>query len=114
MEILTECLSELIEQRSLRAAAMTAVMRAIMGGQYGEAEVAAFLTALRTKGETAEEIAAAARVLREHMLPLDCARRDLLDTCGTGGDGQGTFNISTAAALVAAACGADVVKHGNR
>jgi len=72
------------------------------------------LTALRMKGETAAELAAAAAVLREHMIRFETGREDVLDTCGIGGDGQGTFNISTAAALLAAGAGVVVVKHGNR
>jgi anthranilate phosphoribosyltransferase len=85
-----------------------------MEGRAADAEIAAFLTALRVKGETADEIAGAVTALRAHMVPLDTGGRDVLDTCGTGGDGRNTFNISTAAALVAAACGVPVVKHGNR
>ncbi len=114
MDTLAEFLSQLVEKQSLSAQAMTAAMRAVMAGQCAEAEIAAFLTALRMKGESAEEIAAAAGVLREHMTPINTGGRDVLDTCGTGGDGRCTFNISTAAALVAAACAVPVVKHGNR
>jgi anthranilate phosphoribosyltransferase len=90
------------------------ILSEMMAGRCGNAEAAEFLLALRAKGETAREIAWAARVLREHMIPWDCGRDDVLDTCGTGGDGSGTFNISTATALVAAGAGVPVVKHGNR
>jgi anthranilate phosphoribosyltransferase len=76
--------------------------------------LAALLVALRMKGETAEELAAAAAAMRERMVPLETGRSDVLDTCGTGGDGSDTFNISTATALVVAGCGVPVVKHGNR
>jgi anthranilate phosphoribosyltransferase len=107
-------LAELLAGRHLSATQMSQAMEAIMTGQCGEAEAAAFLVALRSKGETAAEIAAAARSLRQHMVRWDPGRPGVLDTCGTGGDGSGTFNISTAAALVAAACGVPVVKHGNR
>src|SRR5947209_11205537 len=93
---------------------MTVVMRVVLAGGCGEAEVAALLVALRMKGETADELAEAAAVLRECMTPLETGRDDVLDTCGTGGDGSGTFNISTATALVAAGAGVPVVKHGNR
>lgn len=89
------------------------VMSEMIAGRCADAEIAAFLTALRMKGETAREIAAAAQVLRENMVRWT-PNQDVLDTCGTGGDGAGTFNISTAAALVAAGAGAPVVKHGNR
>src|SRR5439155_1429699 len=85
-----------------------------VAGHVGDARAAAFLTALRMKGETAGEIAAAAEVLREQMVRLVPISGPVLDTCGTGGDDSGTFNISTAAALVAAAAGIPVVKHGNR
>jgi anthranilate phosphoribosyltransferase len=86
---------------------------AIMDGKTGDIQVAAFLTALHMRGETIEEIAAAAEALRARALTVD-APADAIDTCGTGGDGLGTLNISTAAAIVAAACGAKIAKHGNR
>ncbi len=89
-------------------------MAQLMSGHCPEADAAAFLVALRMKGETAREIAAAARVLREHMVRWQPGVTGVLDTCGTGGDGSGTFNISTATALVIAAAGVPVVKHGNR
>lgn len=89
-------------------------MRHMVSGSATEAEIAAVAVALRMKGETAVEVAAAATVLREHMVRLETGRDDVLDTCGTGGDGASTFNISTAAALVTAAAGVPVVKHGNR
>lgn len=107
-------LSALMERRDLPVMHMCQLMHGILGGVCGDVEVAALLTALHTKGETADELAAAAAVLREHCLPLVSGRTDVLDTCGTGGDGSCTFNISTAAALVAAAAGVAVVKHGNR
>jgi anthranilate phosphoribosyltransferase len=112
--MLTEALANLSERRDLAPEAMRVALRAIMAGQCSEPQIAAFLTALRVKGETPAELAAAAAVLREHMIRLDVGARTVLDTCGTGGDHQGTFNISTAAALVVAGCGVPVVKHGNR
>jgi anthranilate phosphoribosyltransferase len=111
---ITDILSTLTERRDLAEGPMRALMAALMAGRVGEAETAAVLVALRMKGESAAELAAAAAVLREHMIKLETGRPDVLDTCGTGGDGSGTFNVSTAAALVAAACGVPVVKHGNR
>jgi anthranilate phosphoribosyltransferase len=86
----------------------------ILSGQAQEAELAAFLTALRCKGETASNVVAAVQVLRRHAVPLPTGGREVVDTCGTGGDGQSTFNISTTTAFVVAACGVPVVKHGNR
>jgi anthranilate phosphoribosyltransferase len=109
-----ELLGFLLERRNLSASQMRTLLEGVFGGSCGEVETAALLIALRAKGETAGEIAAAARVLREHMVHLDLGREGLLDTSGTGGDGAGTFNISTAAALVAAGAGVPVVKHGNR
>lgn len=87
---------------------------AIMQGQISDAQIALFLTALKTKGETAAEIAGAASALRGHMRKIGSPHELFLDTCGTGGDGARTFNISTAAALVVAAAGVPVAKHGNR
>jgi anthranilate phosphoribosyltransferase len=103
-----------LERRELTPAQTTTLFDELMSGRVGDAEAAALLIALRMKGETANELAAAARVLRSHMNRLETGRGGVLDTCGTGGDGTGTFNISTAAALVAAAAGVPVVKHGNR
>lgn len=99
----------------LSADAMTRVMTAIMTGHSSDEEIRTFLTTLARRGETAEEIAAAVRVLRSQAVALPLSHPDeLCDTCGTGGDGQGTFNISTLAALVAASAGVRVAKHGNR
>jgi anthranilate phosphoribosyltransferase len=106
-------LTALTERRDLDAAQMRTLMREVVGGRCGEAETAALLVALRMKGETAVELAAAAAVLREHMVRLETGL-PVLDTCGTGGDASGTFNISTATALVVAGAGVPVVKHGNR
>ncbi len=86
----------------------------IMRGAWPEEQMAVFLTALHHKGETAEEVAGAAAAMRQHMTRLRSDHPVLLDTCGTGGDGSGTFNISTAAAIVTAAAGVPVAKHGNR
>ncbi len=107
-------LAALLERRDLSAMHMCQLMHGILDGACGEVETAALLTALHMKGETADELAAAAAVLREYCLPLAAGANDVLDTCGTGGDGSCTFNISTAAALVAAGAGVPVVKHGNR
>lgn len=101
-------------RRELSEPQLRWIMGEMMAGRLGDHDASAFLLALREKGETGREIAWAARVLREHMLRWDAGRDDILDTCGTGGDGSGTFNISTATALVVAGAGVPVVKHGNR
>lgn len=104
----------MIARRDLSETQMRAVMERMISGQSSEIEMSAVLVALRAKGESIIEIATAAAVLREHMIRLETGRDGVLDTSGTGGDGAGTFNISTAAALVAAGAGVPVVKHGNR
>jgi anthranilate phosphoribosyltransferase len=93
---------------------MADVIDRVMGGECTEEQVAALLLGLRAKGETVEEIAGAARAMRKHMTPIRTSLDGVIDTCGTGGDASGTFNISTAAALVTAAAGVPVAKHGNR
>jgi anthranilate phosphoribosyltransferase len=107
-------IAAVIDRHDLSAADMQAVMRLIMTGQATEAQIGGFLVGLRMKGETVDEIAAAAGVMRELATHVDISGPHLVDTCGTGGDGASTFNISTASALVTAAAGGRVAKHGNR
>lgn len=102
------------ERRDLTDRQMTEVMTTIMKGEATPAQIGGFLIGLRMKGETVEEIAAAATVMRSLATPVAVSDERLVDTCGTGGDARGTFNISTVSALVAAAAGARVAKHGNR
>jgi len=102
------------EHRDLSGEEMTSVMHIIMGGEATASQIGGFLIGLRMKGETVEEIAAAATVMRELALPVQVQAQYLVDTCGTGGDGSSTFNISTASAFVVAGAGAAVAKHGNR
>ncbi|MGE3805625.1 MAG: anthranilate phosphoribosyltransferase [Gemmataceae bacterium] len=111
---LAETLGALLERRDLSAEQMQLAVSAFMAGSCSEAEMAGFLIALRMKGETALEVASAARVMRAHMVKVDSGRDDAIDTCGTGGDASGTFNISTASSFVVASCGVPVVKGGNR
>lgn len=112
--MIQQALAELLEGRSLDRSRSRAVMDEIMRGEATAAQIGGFLVALRVKGETADEIAGCAEAMREHVLVVRPARDDLVDVVGTGGDGGRTFNISTAAALVAAAAGGAVAKHGNR
>ena len=112
--MIQDALAELLDGRDLGRDKAREVMNTIMSGQATPAQIGGFLVALRLKGETAEEIAGCAEAMRAHVLPVKAKREDLVDTAGTGGDGGKTFNISTAAALVAAAAGAGVAKHGNR
>lgn len=113
MEI-REAIAKLVDRTSLSEDEMHAVMDQIMTGQATPAQVAAFLTALRMKGESVEEITGAARVLRDKAHRVKVQADLVLDTCGTGGDQSGTFNISTTAAFVVAGAGVTVAKHGNR
>ena len=107
-------LAQLLDGRELTREQARESMGTIMAGQATPAQIGGFLVALRVKGETVDEIAGFAEAIREHVLAVRPQREDLVDTAGTGGDGAGTVNISTAAALVAAAAGAAVAKHGNR
>ena len=109
-----ESFAAVLARRDLAPGRVTEAVRDLVAGRVDDARAAAFLTALRMKGETAAEVAAAALVLREQMVRLVPFSGPVLDTCGTGGDDSGTFNISTAAALVAAGAGIPVVKHGGR
>ncbi len=111
---LRDALGRVVAGETLRSAEARAAFEDIMDGRVPPARLAAFLVALRMRGETVEEITAFARVMRERVTPVRTRHPMVLDTCGTGGDGAGTFNISTAAAFVVAAAGVPVAKHGNR
>jgi anthranilate phosphoribosyltransferase len=113
-DVLSAALAELTAGRDLTQKSARAVLLEIMGGRATEAQTAAFLSALRVKGETAEEIVGMAHAMSELAEKVEVDADVILDTCGTGGDRAGTFNISTAAALVAAGAGVTVAKHGNR
>ena len=109
-----QALARLLDGHSLSRDDARSVMNDVMEGEATPAQIGALLVALRMKGETSEEIAGCAEAMRAHVLEVRPTRDDLVDTAGTGGDGASTINISTAAALVAAAAGAGVAKHGNR
>ncbi len=109
-----QILQSLIERRDLDRASMEQIFDRIMAGELTPAQIAAFITALRMKGESAAELTGAAASMRRHAVLIDTGGVAVVDTCGTGGDGAHTFNISTAAALIVAGAGVPVAKHGNR
>jgi anthranilate phosphoribosyltransferase len=112
--VIPSLLPRLMRGESLTEAEAQAVIGHVMDGGASESQIAGLLIALRAKGETVDEIVGAARAMRTHAIAVAPKRDDLVDTCGTGGDGLRTFNVSTAAGLVAAGAGAGVAKHGNR
>ncbi|HKJ04740.1 MAG TPA: anthranilate phosphoribosyltransferase [Geopsychrobacteraceae bacterium] len=125
--MIKEAIAKVVERQDLSEKEMVMVMDQIMGGDATPAQIGAFITALRMKGETVSEIVGAARVMRAKATPIDVGpvvdidrddinidRETILDTCGTGGSGTRSFNISTTVALAVAACGVKVAKHGNR
>jgi anthranilate phosphoribosyltransferase len=112
--MIREAIAGIVRGEDLREEQMMAVMAEVMEGAATPAQIAAFMTALRLKGETVEEVTGAARIMRQKATRIDARSSVVVDTCGTGGDGRGTFNISTTAAFVVAAAGLTVAKHGNR
>lgn len=125
--MIKDAIAKLVERQDLHESEMIDAMNMIMGGEATPAQIGSFITALRMKGETIAEITGAARVMRARATPIQVGdvididrdeinidRETILDTCGTGGSGTRSFNISTSVALVVAACGAKVAKHGNR
>ena len=114
MTMLKEAIIKLSGKHDLSRDEAYAAMNQIMSGEATDAQIAAFLMGLRLKGETVEEIAGCAAVMREKAVRIVSKHQNIIDTCGTGGDASGTFNISTTAAIIASAAGAVVAKHGNR
>lgn len=112
--MIAEAIKKIVAGEHLGRDEMHQVFGQVMDGAASDVQKAALLIALRMKGETAEEIIGAARAMRERVVPIEADRDKLVDTCGTGGDGRGTFNVSTVSAFVTAAAGAIVAKHGNR
>ncbi|HSB34857.1 MAG TPA: anthranilate phosphoribosyltransferase [Nitrospirota bacterium] len=112
--MIKEAIAKVVAKVNLTEAEAEAVMREIMQGEATDAQIASYITALRMKGETVEEITGSARVMREKAVPVRVDAQYQLDTCGTGGDMAHTFNISTTAAFVVAGTGVTVAKHGNR
>lgn len=112
--MIREAIAAIVRGEDLREAQMMEVMTEVMEGAATPAQIAAFMTALRLKGETVEEVTGAARIMRRKATRIDARSSVIVDTCGTGGDGSNSFNISTTAAFVVAAAGITVAKHGNR
>jgi anthranilate phosphoribosyltransferase (EC 2.4.2.18) len=112
--MIKESIAKLVSGKSLSREEAYRTMLLIMSGEATEAQIAGYLVALRMKGETVDEIVGSAMAMREKADRLKIEKEVILDTCGTGGDSSGTFNISTAAALVASSAGVVVAKHGNR
>jgi anthranilate phosphoribosyltransferase len=112
--MIQQAIARVVDRHDLTRAEATAVMNEIADGEASPAQVGAFLAALRLKGETVDEITGAAEVMRARADKVRVGRDVFVDTCGTGGDNQNTFNISTAAAFVVAGAGVCVAKHGNR
>ncbi len=112
--MIKEGIARIVVGEDLRETEMMTVMTEVMEGEATPAQIAAFMTALRIKGETVEEVTGAARIMRQKATRIDARSSIVVDTCGTGGDGRNTFNISTTAAFVVAAAGITVAKHGNR
>ena len=109
--MIREGIARIVLGEDLRETEMMAVMTEVMEGEATPAQIAAFMTALRIKGETVEEVTGAARIMRQKATRIDARSTVVVDTCGTGGDGRNTFNISTTAAFVVAAAGLTVAKH---
>ena len=112
--MIREAIRKLASKEDLSREEAFQTMNEIMSGAASEAQISAFLMGMRLKGETIPEIAGCAQSMREQSTPIVSQRAEIIDTCGTGGDGSGTFNISTSAAIIASAAGASVAKHGNR
>lgn len=112
--MITDAIIQVNRGQSLTAEQMTEVMDLVMTGKCSESEIREFLVGIHNKGESVDELVGAARSMRKHMRVIRSSQENIVDTCGTGGGNSKTFNISTAAAIVAAAAGATVAKHGNR
>ncbi|MFH1683899.1 MAG: anthranilate phosphoribosyltransferase [Candidatus Margulisiibacteriota bacterium] len=112
--MIKESIKKIVEGKNLTRQEAALTMDTIMRGEATPSQIAAFITALRMKGETPDEITGCAEKMREHAINIRPRQKDLVDTCGTGGDVSGTFNISTLSALVAAGAGVPIAKHGNR